>query len=106
MRILDDAIIPREKLKDYLLTPRRRNDKSGFLAQAGFTQENPDQLELAIRQFIAENDAISDRLNKYGTFYRVEGELYGPDATLLTVTIWLQTAVDNRFRFVTLKPAR
>lgn len=106
MRIPDDAVIPREKLLDYLLTPRRKNDKSGFLTQAGFTQENPDQLEQAIRQLIAENEAIADKRNEYGTFYQVAGDLRGPNGTLLTVTIWLQQAVDNRYRFITLKPAR
>ena len=73
----------------YLLIPQRRNDKSGFLAQAGFTQENPDLLEQAIRQLIAENNAILDRQNEYGTFYRVDGSLYGPKGLLSTVTVWI-----------------
>ncbi len=52
------------------------------------------------------DDAISDRQNEYGTFYRVEGGLHGPGGRLLIVTIWIQQTVDDRFRFVTLKPAR
>jgi hypothetical protein len=106
VRIPDDALIPEEKLVRYLLAPRRKNDKSGFLAQAGFTVANPDLLEQAIRQLIAENDAIPDRQNEYGAFYRVEGVLSGPDGMLLAVTIWMQQTIEDRFRFVTLKPAR
>ena len=95
VRIPDDAIISEEKLVRYLLAPRRKNDKSGFLAQAGFTSANPDRLEQAIR-----------RQNEYGAFYRVEGVLVGPEGMLLTVTIWIQQTIEDRYRFVTLKPAR
>lgn len=106
VKIPDDAIIPREKLTNYLLVPQRKNDKSGFLAQAGFTQENPDLLEQAIRELIAENEAVIDGQNEYGAFYRVVGDLHGPEGILASVTVWIQLTNDNRYRFVTLKPAR
>jgi hypothetical protein len=45
MRIpVEEAMIPREKLTQYLLVSRLEDDKSKFLAQAGFTLENPDVL--------------------------------------------------------------
>lgn len=106
MRIPDNAIIPREKLTHYLLVPQPKNDKSGFLAQAGFTQENPDLLEKAIRLLIAENEAIVARQNEYGIFYRVVGDLYGPNGILSTVTVWIQLTKGEQYRFITLKPAR
>ncbi len=106
VKIPNNAIIPREKLTLYLLIPQRKNDKSGFLAQVGFTQENPDLLEQAIRKLIAENEAIVDRQNEYGIFYRVQGDLHGPTGILLAVTVWIQLTNDNDYRFVTLKPAR
>ena len=106
MKIPGDAIIPIEKLTLYLLLPQPKNDKSGFLAQVGFTQENPHLLEQAIRLLITENEAVLDRQNEYGSFYRVEGNLYGPQGTLATVTVWIQLTNDQRYRFVTLKPAR
>ncbi len=106
MRIPDDAVIPREKLVLYLLVPQRKNDKSRFLARAGFTQENPHLLEQAIRRLISENEAVPDRQNEYGIFYRVQGNLYGPAGVLSAVTVWIQLTNDNHYRFVTLKPAR
>lgn len=42
MRIPEDAVIPEDKITRYLLVQQARNDKSKFLAQAGFTQENPE----------------------------------------------------------------
>lgn len=38
--------------------------------------------------------------------YRVEGVLEGPAGNLPVVCIWMKQAIDGRFRFVTLKPAK
>ena len=99
-----DVVIPPEKLTKYLLVPRARNDKSKFLARAGFTQENPAVLEQAIRNLIARNNAVRERENIYGTLYRVTGELVSLKGTLSVVTIWIVRTGDDKFRFVTLKP--
>ncbi len=99
-----DIVIPSEKLTEYLLVPRVHNDKSKFLSQAGFTIENPDVLEQAIRDLFVRNEVVQERENRYGIFYRVSGELVGPSGILSVVTIWIVRAIDGEFRFVTLKP--
>ena len=76
------------------------------MAQAGFTQSNPEQLNQAILNLAQTYDAVSDRQDKYGTFYCVEGTLIGPTGTLAVVTVWIERAVDNTIQFVTLKPKR
>lgn len=109
MRIpANEAVIPREKLTQYLLEPRQEDDKSKFLAQAGFTLENPDALETAIRQLLQDYDAVQDRANEYGEYYRVLGDLLAPNGyTLRVITIWIVKAKsDGLYRFVTLKPSR
>lgn len=106
MKIPSDALIAPQKLTRYLLAPRPKNDKSRFLARAGFTLANPHALEAAIRQIISDNEAIFERENEYGAFYQVRGELQGPGGILTVVTIWLLQDVNGEFRFVTLKPAR
>jgi hypothetical protein len=107
MKILPDAIIAREKLTDYLLTPRQEDDKARFLNQAGFTQDNPDDLETAIRRLTASEEASSDRVDEYGIFYQVRGEIVGPnERSLSVITIWLEEAVSGDVRFITLKPWR
>ena len=40
-----DAIIPDAKISNYLLKYRDKDDKSKFLAQAGFTEDNPEKLK-------------------------------------------------------------
>ena len=106
MKIPSDATIAREKLTHYLLVTKPKNDKSRFLAQAGFTLANPEALEAAVRQVIADNEAVFDRENEYGAFYQVKGNLHGPEGILTVVTIWILQDVNGEFRFVTLKPAR
>ena len=43
MKLPADAPIDRRKLTAYLLKPRRDDDKSAFLALAGYTLDNADQ---------------------------------------------------------------
>jgi hypothetical protein len=107
VRIPDNASIPNEKLTRYLLLYKARNDKSQFLAQAGFTMQNPESLQTAIRTLIQSSEAIEDRTNEYGTFYEVKGGLVGTNGeTLFVTTIWLRRQSDGEFQFVTLKPAK
>ncbi|MEM9244876.1 MAG: DUF6883 domain-containing protein [Cyanobacteria bacterium P01_F01_bin.153] len=106
MRLEGNIVVPEAKLSQYLLVSRDRDDKSKFLAQAGFTQQNPDELRQAILNIIATHDAIEDRRDRYGTFYRIEGDLIGPNRTLVVVTIWLQRTLDGAIQFVTLLPKK
>ena len=107
VKIPPDAIIPDDKLTRYLLVPREQDDKSKFLAQAGFTADNPEQLKLAIRQLAEQVEALEDRSNEYGIFYRVEGQLTGVnDSNLSVITIWLNRKGDGKFQFITLKPKK
>jgi hypothetical protein len=50
-------------------------------------------------------EGIEDGMNDYGTFYRIEGDLTGPNGrTLKVVLVWLQWKLDGTFHFITLKP--
>lgn len=106
MKLQGTIIIPDAKLTQYLLVPRQEDDKSKFLAQAGFTQDNPDELKQAILTLTQTYDATSDRQDKYGTYYRVEGDLVGSTRSLAVVTVWIERAEDENIQFVTLKPKR
>jgi len=99
-----DAIIPPEKLTRYLLVPKPINDKSRYLARAGFDLASAPALEMAIRQGTAQNQALEDRTETHGTFYNVQCTLTGPNGNSLPVVlVWLQR-VDGIFTFVTLIP--
>jgi hypothetical protein len=106
MKLPPDVIIPDAKLTQYLLIPRQQDDKSKFLAQGGFTENNPESLKQAILELIETKEAIEDSQNQYGIFYRVEGNIKGEIKNLLIVTIWLQRDIDKQFQFITLKPKK
>jgi hypothetical protein len=102
---LTDVVIASEKLTRYLLVRRPRGDKSGYLAKGGFTQENPEALKVALLEH-AKGDAEEGETDRFGTRYRIEGELSCPNGQLLRVaTIWLRKT-DGRTHFVTLVPRR
>jgi hypothetical protein len=105
VKISVDAIIPESKLTQYLLVFKHKNDKSQFLAQAGFTLENWQTLKIAIQKLNQSLEAVRDRTNEYGTFYNVYEELKGVNGiNLSVVTIWLKRQRDNKFQLITLKP--
>jgi hypothetical protein len=105
MKLSDDLIIPDSKISQYLLIYREQDDKSKFLAQAGFAPSNPDQLKDAILELVETTEAIEDSRNEYGIFYRVEGNLKR-SRDLAVVTIWLERTIDKRVQFITLKPKK
>jgi hypothetical protein len=102
-----DAVIPIDKLTRYLLVQRPEDDKSQFLALAGFTQSNHRALLAAIRHLAATREAVTEGENEYGEFLRVDGHIVGPNGRSLSVTtIWLRWRTDNSVHFVTLVPRR
>ena len=102
----DRLIIDRRKLTHYLLVRKDNDDKSRFLAMCGYTLENVNLLEAAIRELVAANDAVSDSGDEFGQRYRVTGQLpalAGRD--MVVSTIWITRGNDSDiWRFVTLFP--
>jgi hypothetical protein len=84
-----EAIIYPPKLRDYLLVLEHKEggSKARALMRIGFRRETWEELEVAIRQLIAENDAMSSpRDGREG--YRVEGTLFGPNGSRRFRTVW------------------
>ncbi len=105
MKVPAGAIIKEDKFTRYLLVKREFDDKSQFLAGAGFNPDNYILLIDQIRMLISREDAVEERSDEYGTFYKVSGSLTGPDNISIKVTtVWLQRKVDGLFQFVTLIP--
>jgi hypothetical protein len=107
MKLPLNVIIPDAKLTRYPLISREQDDKSKFLAQAGFTQDNPEQLKQAPLRLSQTQEAIEDAQNEYGVFYRVEGNLEGlNNRNLAVIAIWLKRKIDQQVQFITLKPKK
>jgi len=107
MKLPQDSLIPAEKITHYLLVPLSRGDKSAFLARAGYTRENPQQLLEDLRKQILPLDAVATGENKFGRYFEVDGLLRGPNGLALRVrTIWMTEHLSGRTKFVTLIPEK
>lgn len=105
MKLPADSLVALEKLTRYLLVPQARADKSAYLARAGYTLENPADLLLDLRQQILPLEALPTERNQFGEYFEIRGTLRGPNGVTLQVkTIWIQDALSNAVRFVTLIP--
>ena len=107
MKLSSNTLIAPEKLTQYLLIPRRRNDKSRWLAQAGYTIKNWQLLEKDLRKQILSLIAIPTEYTRYGQMYEIKGNLTGPNGKILTVcTIWMTETATGDTKFITMYPAK
>ena len=107
MKLPENTLIAREKLTGYLLVQKKRNDKSKWLAQAGYTHDNWQVLETDIRNQVLSIDAAPIERTEYGQMYEINGQLVGPNGEILSVrTIWLTERATGDTKFITMYPAR
>lgn len=105
MKLPVNAIIASEKLTQYLLTLRKRNDKSQWLSQAGYFLENWQLLEKDLRTQILSLTGIPIENTKYGQMYEIKGNLTGPNGRALAVcTIWMTETATRETKFITMYP--
>ena len=106
MKLPPDTVIAPAKLTKYLLVWRDADDKSKFLAQAGYGQENWEQLEADLRNQILPLEAVPrDEPNHFGDVYEIRGVLKGVNGVnLAVVTIWMVEYETQQTKFITLYP--
>jgi hypothetical protein len=108
VKLPEDATIASTKLNRYLLIWRPADDKSKFLASAGYTIDNWPQLEADLRrQILPLNAVVSQETNRFGQVYEICGNLVGPNGmSLAVVTIWMMEFETGVVKFITLYPDR
>lgn len=104
MKLPANSEIARAKVTRYLLTLRAEDDKSRFLALAGYTLAHADKLLEDLRCLLA-NETEFVQSTEYGDKYRICGTLTGPSGRMLrVVSIWMIEDATGRTKFVTLYP--
>lgn len=102
-----NAIIADEKIQEYLLFPRKRNDKSKWLAEAGYTMENWRELKKDIQEQLLILEATFVEETSYGRMFEIKGELTGPNLKILSVrSFWISETNSGLTKFVTMYPDR
>lgn len=104
MKLPPDSEIAPAKVTQYLLKLRDEDDKSQFLALAGYTLAHADQLLEDLRSFLVD-EAEFVQTTEYGDKYLIRGTLTGPNGRQLRVaSIWMNEDATGRTKFVTLYP--
>jgi hypothetical protein len=104
-RHLGKLVISEDKLTQYLLAWRARNDKSGFLALGGYDPSNWQALRADLLSLATTAEAELQERTVFGELFLVRGNLTGPSGVILRVkTIWIRVAETDEMRFVTLYP--
>ena len=105
MKLPADTLIARRKISDYLLVCRPEDDKSAFLARAGYAAETADRLLADLRTQLLPLEARWLESGEYGTKYEIRGKLTGPNGrTLRVASIWMIEDTTGKAKFVTLYP--
>jgi len=105
MKLPPNSVIPRKKATRYLLVPQLRGDKSAFLAQAGYSLDDPDRLLDDLREQVLPLDATPLGRNKFGQRFEIRAMLRGPNGVTVAVrTIWMTEHLSGITKFVTLLP--
>ena len=61
--------IPEEKITDYLLVQKAKNDKSAFLFKLGYSMETVKELAEDIRNIATRNEAVLQQKTQFGEMY-------------------------------------
>ena len=107
MKLTGNVIIAQEKLTKYLLVLKKRNDKSQWLAKAGYKVDNWNILENDLRNIMLQTEAIHIEDTLYGQLFEIRSNLTGPNTLSLSVcTIWMKESATEAIKFITMYPDR
>lgn len=107
MKLPDNAVIAREKLTHYLLVHLPKNDKSAWLARAGYNMDNIEILLADLRAQILANPSEHVRAVPHGDYFKIDGPLQGPNGHILHIrSIWMKERLSGITKFITLYPVK
>jgi hypothetical protein len=98
------AIVPNEKLLDYLLN-EEHEERPGyavlFRILLGINRSNFEVLKAALLRAAAVEEAIAGKPSPYGQKYEIRFEMTGPRGTYTIVSIWLIEGDSDAPRLIT-----
>ncbi|MFP4040365.1 MAG: DUF6883 domain-containing protein [Desulfosudaceae bacterium] len=102
----DQAVIPPEKLHDYLLSPTHPvgRFKAVFFQTIGYDRDNWREFETAIRSLLR-LEANEVEQTDFGKKYKVSGDINSPSGRKVNiVAIWIVLEGESIPRFITAYP--
>jgi len=103
----EDALIPIEKVRDYLLSaanPRTRG-KAAFFQGLGFDPAAWELLRDALLVIAQAEDVDPGQPSEFGTKYEIRATIAGPTGRWAVIrTVWIVNVGEDRPRFITAFP--
>ena len=103
----EDAVVPVEKVRDYLLSPRHPigRFKASFFRRLGYTEEQWAKLEKDLRTQHLVLEAKEQDQTRYGRKFMIRGRFTGPTTeTVMLISVWVIRRGEDFPRFVTAYP--
>lgn len=103
----DHALIPAEKVRDYLLAPAnpRAQGKAAFFRALGFEPAAWEALQAALSDIARTGTAVPGQQSEFGIKYEIRATITGPAGRQAVVrTVWIVNAGEQTPRFVTAYP--
>lgn len=103
-----EAIVPEEKLTDYLLSESHPvgKAKARYFKKIGYSEKNVAQLRENLIQIAVSNAVSEDVRTVFGIKYIVDGTVVSPAGIRIRLrTVWIIETGESLPRFVTAYPA-
>jgi hypothetical protein len=105
MEMPSSLFLQDQKITQYLLIFQDKDDKSLFLAKAGYTLQNWEQLKEDILRFVPGSQIFATVETAWGLRFKARSQWQGPNGRSIAVmTIWQEDPESEALRFVTLYP--
>ena len=104
----EQAVVAREKITDYLLSPTspRGASKARFFRQFGFQVAEWEVFAAALRSHCRQHEVADTLETEYGVQYVIIGRIETPDGRNPNIrTVWQLDNGANYPRFITARPA-
>ncbi len=105
----EKAVVSAAKIVNYLLSPTHRAGKSKakFFSAYGFSANQWQEMEKALRRHAMENDVCEQEQTEFGIHFVVDGPMRAPSGLNLNVrSVWFIDTDGWTPRFVTAHPLR
>lgn len=99
-----NAVIARNKLKNYILNPTKDEDKARFFKSLGYNMQNYEHLERDIRAKLATNKALKYQTSSDGSVGFQVNMYIGINKKSFVTTAWKIDKGDKVPRFITAYP--
>ena len=105
MKLPPNTLIASEKLTKYLLVFQAKDDKSRWLAGAGYRMDNWMQLAHDLRNQLLPLEAELVEETRFGAMYEICGSRTGPNGkTLHLRSYWMRESEPRETKFITMFP--